>query len=284
MQMLILRYGELWLKSDQVKKRFLDRLAHNCRQMLEEDGIESQLKIARGRLFVETDDKKAIQTIQRIFGLVSVSPSKKIKLPELEAEVLSLAKKKLKKGMSFAMAVKRSGQHSFTSQELAGELGFKVVEKFGNKVNLTKPDLKISVEVWNHDAYVFTETFPCAGGLPLGVEGRVLALFDGSEESALAAYFVMRRGCDATMALTNKAKKSSDSIKTLKKYSPNLKFAGSDAKLDALCEKEKAKAIVSSQKFKGFKHLKSEYPVIYPLIGLKDKEIKSMWSQIKKSK
>lgn len=287
---VILRYGELWLKSDQVKSKFLGKLESHIVRLLKGNGFEFKVRRTRGRLFVETDDKRALVILRRVFGLVSISPSEKVSLKDLEKAVVKLATEKLKKGMSFAMAVKRSGSHTFTSKDKASELGAVIVKKFGNKVNLTKPDLKISVEIINDKAYVFTDVLSGPGGLPLGAEGRVLALFSGSKQDALAAYMIMRRGCDLTIALTSGTKEKNKYLDILRKYDPNMQvieLPGDKITKDAIdltCEDVDAKAVVSDARINNFKRIESDYPVLYPLITLRDTDINKRWSAVENPK
>jgi thiamine biosynthesis protein ThiI len=69
------------------------------------------------------------------------------------------------------------------------------VQRTGRKVNVRAPDRVIEIEIDEAGCYVFGETVPGPGGLPVGTTGEVLALMSGGIDSPLAAWYAMRRGC-----------------------------------------------------------------------------------------
>jgi thiamine biosynthesis protein ThiI len=62
-------------------------------------------------------------------------------------------------------------------------------------VDLDRPDLELHVEIREGDCYLFTEVIQGTGGLPLGVEGSLVALVSGGIDSPVAAWMMMKRGC-----------------------------------------------------------------------------------------
>ena len=92
--------------------------------------------------------------------------------------------------------MRRVGTHPFTSQEKAVELGNLVRGEFPRlEVDLRHPDLELHVEIREGDCYLYTEVIQGAGGLPLGVEGSLVALVSGGIDSPVAAWMMMKRGC-----------------------------------------------------------------------------------------
>jgi thiamine biosynthesis protein ThiI len=63
------------------------------------------------------------------------------------------------------------------------------------RVNLRHPDLTLEVEVREDQAYVFMESLKGAGGLPLGVQPKIVGLLNGDVNSLVACWLVMKRGC-----------------------------------------------------------------------------------------
>ena len=200
---LLVRYGELALKSTYVRRALEDRLAENVRDQFAANGVECVVKVTRGRLFVHADDEvAALRLLRRVFGIVSASAAKEVPsdLDVLTKEVAAYARGVLASGQSFAIRPRRSGQHTYTSQELARVLGTAVQDAIpGLAVNLDAPNREIHVEVRGPRAYVFHEVVAGPGGLPLGSQGTVLAVAE-DDAGMVATWLVMRRGCRPRVA------------------------------------------------------------------------------------
>src|SRR3990172_11446756 len=96
--------------------------------------------------------------------------------------------------MTFAIRPRRSGEHPYTSQDLARVLGQAVRDAIPRvSVDLGAPDRTIHVEVRGPPAYRFHEIADGPGGLPIGSQGEVLAAAE-AETGVVATWLVMRRG------------------------------------------------------------------------------------------
>lgn len=196
--LIIARYGELALKSDGVRKRFENRLANNIRA-----SIDAEVKVRQARIYISPKDfNDAIEKLERIFGIVSYSPvvTTKSTFEDIEETVSSYAEKLHDEGLldentKFAISCRRVGNHEFSSQEMAAFAGAVVVRKYSSPVDLTNPELTIYLEVRDNDTYIFHEKIPGPGGLPLGTQGKVVALVSSGIDSPVATYLMMKRGC-----------------------------------------------------------------------------------------
>jgi len=249
-----------------------------------EDDIDFKIMKKRNRAFVRTDNpEKAIEILKRTPGLISISPVLKTEmdLETIETELLKLAEKRLKGNTkSWAVKVKRVGTHDITSKEMESRWGFAVGSIYDNPVNLSKPDIALNVEVRNSSAYIFADTYQCAGGLPVGVEGTVAALIQ-NEKDVIATYLIMKRGCDV-IALTN----NTQLAKKLLISTPHLEIIEfkkdwTDALKEAI-EKHNAKAFVSGENLKNLTDLEKDInlPILRPLIGIDDNKIKEIRTNI----
>src|SRR5262249_22656678 len=63
------------------------------------------------------------------------------------------------------------------------------------RVDLTRPDVNVFVEVMPGQAFVYGDRRPGPGGLPVGTGGTVTALLSGGIDSPVAAWRLMKRGC-----------------------------------------------------------------------------------------
>ena len=197
--LILIRYGELALKSDKVRRRFEKKLVKNIQA-----SIEGEVKRDQGRIYIEPvnfDD--AISRLDKIFGIVSYSPVKKTKTSKedisntLHEYTQNLIDEGfLNENMTFAIRCRRVGNHEFTSQEMAAYCGGVVIKTIPLKVNLTDPDFEIFIEVRDNITYIYHEKIDGPGGLPLGTQGKVVVLLSGGIDSPVAAYLMMKRGCE----------------------------------------------------------------------------------------
>src|SRR3989337_4028386 len=74
-------------------------------------------------------------------------------------------------------------------------VGAHVKESTGAKVNLTKPELTIYVQILSGETYFYLDKIQGPGGLPAGTGGLVVCLISGGIDSPVAAYRMMKRGC-----------------------------------------------------------------------------------------
>jgi thiamine biosynthesis protein ThiI len=237
---VIIRYGELALKSTGVRNWYEKSLMKNISAMLDSRGISySQIRREWGRIFVETTDPHAGEAIADVFGIVSTSPALTT-APNLEdvARICSwIAKDLIQEGEAFAIRARRSGDHPFSSADIGkncGDAVWEALEKEGKhpKVNLSSPDREIFVEMRQNLAYVYLETFKGVGGLPLGTQGSMVVLMSGGLDSPVAAWLMMKRGvmlipvfCNNSPYTQSAAKERAfDCIRQLQKWAPGYQF------------------------------------------------------------
>ena len=85
-----------------------------------------------------------------------------------------------------------------TSPQIEREVGGRIKEARGWRVDLDDAELTIHLEMLTDHAFYFFGKEPGAGGLPTGTGGRVACLLSGGIDSPVAAYRMMRRGCAVT--------------------------------------------------------------------------------------
>ena len=197
--LIIARYGEIGLKSPKIRSRFERKLVKNIKATFECDVERNQ-----GRIYINPNDfDDGINKLNRVFGVVSYSPATSTHSTYEEIdETLGryvedlMAENILDENTKFAIKCRRVGKHDFTSQEMAAHCGGVVRNKILAPVDLTNPDLTIFVEIRDDDAYIFHEKIKGPGGLPLGTQGKVIVLLSSGIDSPVAAYLMMKRGCE----------------------------------------------------------------------------------------
>ncbi len=188
---VIVRYSEIALKGKN-RPQFERQLVQNIRKGMQKHRTRCRIETVRGRVYLHGCRRCA--WLSRIFGVVSYSYAVLAGPDQESLEKCAdrvLGKKKFE---TFRVSARRIDKTwPVSSMQINTLLGRHIAEKFGRRVSLRSQDLDIGVEICEGRAFVFTETVPGPGGLPLGVNGTASVLME-SEESALAGLLLMRRG------------------------------------------------------------------------------------------
>jgi thiamine biosynthesis protein ThiI len=200
-EVVLVRWGEIFLKGD--NRSFFERaLVDRARRAVEKlPGV--QIDRTHGRLVVWPGDagaKKAVRALERVFGIVSVSPGRVVArdLAAISAVAVELARTEAQKHArpTFKVESRRSDKRfPMGSMEVSREVGAAVVGALGLPVDVHTPAFTIGVEIGYEHAFVFGEIVPGPGGLPVGVTGRVELLLSGGIDSPVAGWLLMKRGC-----------------------------------------------------------------------------------------
>lgn len=211
---LVVRYGEIGLKSGPVRSRFLKRLMENIRYSLKKEGIRDfRVSKIPGRVFVWTDEiEEALRAVSFVSGIVSFSRAKVFDADkrELIEKASNLGINWVSKEDSFAVETNRVGGHEYSSLEINEEVGERVQEVTGAEVDLDNPDEVIYLDIRKKKAFVFREKREGVMGLPVGVQGNVVSLFSGGIDSPVAASLLMKRGCFVSPIYVKKGRFSSE--------------------------------------------------------------------------
>ena len=237
--LIIVRYGEIGVKSPKVRRRFENKLISNIKKKL-----DCKIEINQGRIFLFPKNfEEANVALSKAIGVVSYSPavSTETDFDSIEETLNKYVDDLISEGLfdgtkSFAVRGRRVGTHEFTSQEMAGFCGSVIVKKTGAPVNLSKPDFKFFVEVRENKTYIFHEKIQGIGGLPVGTQGKVIALVSGGIDSPVSAFLMMKRGCEVIVLHFNNYPYTGGSnakvlkiIEKLSEYAPSkLKFLEAD--------------------------------------------------------
>ncbi len=197
MRYLIGRYHEIALKGRN-QWRFVDQLKQNLRAIFADYRLGNMRSVGP-RLLVQLpdalSDEVAAERAALIFGLqnFSLSHATERDVPSMSREAIKRATGSRAK--TFAVRTRREDKRfAMNSVEIDRAVGGDVQEALGFEVDLGHPELTISIEIMNDAAYVSAGKMPGAGGLPVGISGRGLALLSGGIDSPVAAHRMMKRG------------------------------------------------------------------------------------------
>ena len=203
---ILLRYGEVGLKSDRNRAFFEKLYLRAIRESLKKHEFLDFQIISYGKRFVihHNYSNKILPILQKIPGIQSISPAFHFLFKtqqEIISELIPLSKP-LIENKTFRITTRRVGKHDFKSMDLSMNLG-KELEKFNTKVDLTNPDVTLFIEIRDEHCYFYTEDFSGVGGLPPTSAGKVLCLFSGGIDSPVAAYQMLKRGCSVDFIYIN---------------------------------------------------------------------------------
>lgn len=197
---LLVRYGELTLKSGN-RNTFVNQLKGNVKHaLIPLTGY--QVHANRDRMYIHLDEnidvEEVIRRVIKVFGVHSVSPVMRVdkELATIQEAAVLVAKDVDEEGRTFKVDVKRSDKNypmeTFELQQVIGGTVLKEVEHL--TVNVRQPDYKLTVEIRQDAAYLYSRIEKGAGGLPVGTGGKTLLMLSGGIDSPVAGIEVMKRG------------------------------------------------------------------------------------------
>jgi tRNA uracil 4-sulfurtransferase len=198
MRSIVLHYQEIALKGNN-RPWFVNRLVRNLRAATADLHIR-EVRALVGRIEIvlgEDSDWDAVRDrVSRIFGIANFAQAGRapLDLDAIAQQILGdLGEREPK---TFRVSVKRADKRfPMTSPQIEREIGGRVKAARGWTVDLENPAFTIHVEALTNEAFYYFGKERGAGGMPVGVGGRVVCLLSGGIDSPVAAWRLMRRGC-----------------------------------------------------------------------------------------
>ena len=245
----------------------------NIQDALETHAIPfSSIKNPQGRIVVLTQEEKALNILKNVFGVSSLSFAAEIdrSMEKIERKALSSYQMKAQPGKTFRISTQRLDKRfPLTSQEVNALVGAFIVEQENAQVNLDNPDIDIGVEIMHDNAYVFVGRTRGYGGLPVGVQGKVLVNLK-DRKSAVAAWMMLKRGCELVVY----------GDKTVIPYLEHFSYGHSITYVSRIEKAKNYLAIVFSE----LELEKRGIPSFYPLLALTEQQIQDIEALIFKEK
>ncbi|HEX9154297.1 MAG TPA: tRNA uracil 4-sulfurtransferase ThiI [Nitrospira sp.] len=204
MRCAIVHYHELALKGRN-RDYFEQRLVRNIQLALKDLGakrVESLRSRIRVVLPPSASDEIVKDRLARVFGIANFSLAHALPLdltkPDWETLKQAIGQEVQSQTFStFRVSVKRADKRlALTSMDVERDVGAYLCNLTGKKVSLTNPDLTVHIELLSRDMYYSINKITGPGGMPVGVSGRVACLISGGIDSPVAAYRMMKRGCN----------------------------------------------------------------------------------------
>ena len=211
----LVHYSEIYLKGGN-RGRFERMLASNVAKALGDSA--SRAVAADGRIIAKlaenADLEKAGRRLSLIPGIANFSfaESAPLEMDVIRKAALALVKKS--DSPTFKVFTSRSNKRfPLDSHGVDCALGDAVVESLGKKVDVHKPGLILHVEICEKNAFLYADRRAGAGGLPVGSSGRLVCSLSGGLDSPVAAFMMMKRGCEVTFAHAHNSTIGSTGVK-----------------------------------------------------------------------
>jgi len=192
---ILIAFGELFLKSEGVKKLFKKKLIYDLDFFLKK--FDSKIYQFHERIFIETESLSAVaEKAKNIPGISWVGECflfPETNLKEFGRFVDKSYKDWIKKGESFAIRLR-------VDRGLVKESQEKIIERIAHnierKVDLDNPKKELFIEIRKNGWFLYFKKESGLGGLPSGSSGKVLVLMSGGIDSPVAGYLISKRGAE----------------------------------------------------------------------------------------
>lgn len=199
--------GDVCTKGSQTRRTFQRRLKSNLKDALNRARADYSMQLTEARIDIAGDDPALVEYASRVFGLASITRGRQYDWQTLD-DVVRLGVQEFGDavvGKKFAVRTRRSGNTRdvpFRSPDVDRALGAALLDRSAG-VNLDNPEFTARVDVRSDSVVFYEAEVPAPGGLPMGVEGRALALISGGFDSSVAAFEMMSRGIDLDFVFFN---------------------------------------------------------------------------------
>nr|MBE6544711.1 tRNA 4-thiouridine(8) synthase ThiI [Oscillospiraceae bacterium] len=202
-EVILCKFGEVVLKGAN-RQSFESQLIKELRRRASPYGI-FKIYFKQSTVYVEPTDELCdmdgmYDAAKKVFGIVGVN---RAAVCEKNMEsIMTLAREylpeKLAGKRTFKVDAKRSDKRfPLKSPEISREIGGVILSTVrGIKVDVHNPEVTVTVEVRDDNAYIRAGQEPGAGGLPLRSAGRGLLLLSGGIDSPVAGCMMAKRGME----------------------------------------------------------------------------------------
>ncbi len=198
----LVKYAEIGIKG---KNRYMfeDALIRQMEYVLREVEGTFQVSKEQGRIYVQTEGEfdydEALEALKRVFGIAFICPvviKEDEGFDKLAQDVLEyVGQMYTDKQKTFKVHVRRAKKtYPGTSMELNAKLGEKILDTYPEmSVDVHEPDILLTVEI-REKVYIYSESIPGPGGMPIGTNGKAMLLLSGGIDSPVAGYMIAKRG------------------------------------------------------------------------------------------
>ncbi|MGN1184412.1 MAG: tRNA uracil 4-sulfurtransferase ThiI [Oliverpabstia sp.] len=198
----LVKYAEIGIKG---KNRYLfeDALIRQMEYVLKD--VEGTFRVTKeqGRIYVQTEGEfdydETLDALKRVFGIAYICPvviREDEGFEKLADDVVEYVDHVYPdKNKTFKVYVRRAKKtYPGTSMELSADLGGRILDAYPQMhVDVHQPEILLTVEI-REKIYIYSESIPGPGGMPIGTNGKAMLLLSGGIDSPVAGYMIAKRG------------------------------------------------------------------------------------------
>ena len=202
-EVILCKYGEIVLKGAN-RQNFESSLIKELRRRASPYGV-FKISCRQSTIYVVPQDEFCdmdgmYEAARRVFGIIAVNRAAVCEktMESIVETVRNYLPEKLKGKRTFKVDARRADKKfPLTTPEISREIGGIILSLVrGIKVDVHNPEVTVTVEVRDENAFVRAGQEPGAGGLPLRTAGRGLLLLSGGIDSPVAGCMMAKRGME----------------------------------------------------------------------------------------
>ncbi|MBD5501689.1 MAG: tRNA 4-thiouridine(8) synthase ThiI [Lachnospiraceae bacterium] len=198
----LIKYAEIGVKGKN-RHLFEEALVRQIRYALKRCEGEFEVTRTPGRIYIEAlsefDFDETVDNLKTVFGVSGICPVVHVEdegIEKLGQEIVKyIGNVYPDRSFTFKVQTRRARKnYPVNSMELSAQLGSVILDAFPDlSVDVHKPDVFFNVEI-REKIYIYSETIPGPGGMPVGSNGKAMLLLSGGIDSPVAGYMIAKRG------------------------------------------------------------------------------------------
>jgi thiamine biosynthesis protein ThiI len=226
---ILLKEGEIALKGLN-KRVFEDAFIRNIKHRLNALG-KFEYSASQSTVYIKPlsdgiDVEEAVNRVSKVFGAAALCRAVAVEkdFSQICEKTVAYIEETVMFARTFKVEAKRSDKDfPMQSPEICRQLGGFILQSYPHlAVDVHNPDITVTVEIRDTNAYIHAGNIPGAGGIPVGTSGRAMLLLSGGIDSPVAGYMMAKRGVQ---------------ISAIHYVSPPYTSERARLKVEKLCEK-----------------------------------------------
>ena len=198
----LIKYAEIGVKGKN-RHLFEDALVHQIKFAMKKCEGKFLISKSQGRIHVEAqgefDYDEAVARLKTVFGISGFSPviyAEDEGFEKLCDTVVGYVTDVYPdRDKTFKVHSRRARKdYPKTSMEINADVGEALLNAYPEmSVDVHEPEIVLNIEI-REKIYIYSETIPGPGGMPVGTGGKAMLLLSGGIDSPVAGYMIAKRG------------------------------------------------------------------------------------------